>query len=409
MSNLNETTLILCSLAIILFAGFLGTRMTKIVRLPNVSGYILAGVLIGPSLLNLVPSSILNHMGFINDIALGFIAFGVGKFFKKEIIKETGIKVIVITCFEALLAGFLVTLAMRYLFNLSWNFALILGAIATATAPASTMMTIRQYHVRGDYVNTLLQIVALDDVICLLTFSTVVAFINSSVSGSVSVQEVLLPILYNIGSWGLGIVAAMVSSQLLKHRSTDNKLILTLAFLLGISGICAQFDVSPLLACMIFGAVYINLTKDKKLYDQVNQFNPPIMSLFFIVSGMRLDIQSLLVAGSIGIGYFVIRILGKYLGTAIGCRLMNMPKTYEKYMGLAMIPQAGVAIGLAFLAERLLPPEMGTVLLTIILSSSVLYEMVGPACAKLSFILAGLIEKEPHLPKQPNHHKVIES
>lgn len=407
MESINETTLILCSLSIILFAGFLGTRMTKLVSLPNVSGYILAGVFIGPSLLNLVPLSLLNHMGFINDIALGFIAFGVGKFFKKEVIKATGLKVIVITCFEALLAGLLVTFAMRYLFNLSWNFSLILGAIATATAPASTMMTIRQYHVKGDYVNTLLQIVALDDVICLLTFSVVVAYINASTLGSVEIQEIMLPILLNVASWVLGILSAITLSKLLKHRSTDNKLILTLAFLLAISGICAQFDVSPLLSCMIFGAFYINITKDKKIFDQVNSFNPPIMSLFFIVSGMRLDVMALMSAGLIGVGYFAIRIIGKYAGTAMGCRLTGMSTTYQKYMGLAMIPQAGVAIGLAFLAERLLPAEMGSLLLTIILSSSVLYEMVGPACAKLSFIFAGLIE--PTHPVAHHHRKVIES
>ncbi|SJZ65391.1 cation:proton antiporter [Anaerorhabdus furcosa] len=407
MESINETTLILCSLSIILFAGFLGTRMTKLVSLPNVSGYILAGVFIGPSLMNLVPLSLLNHMGFINDIALGFIAFGVGKFFKKEVIKATGLKVIVITCFEALLAGLLVTFAMRYLFNLSWNFSLILGAIATATAPASTMMTIRQYHVKGDYVNTLLQIVALDDVICLLTFSVVVAYINASTLGSVEIQEIMLPILLNAASWVLGILSAITLSKLLKHRSTDNKLILTLAFLLAISGICAQFDVSPLLSCMIFGAVYINITKDKKIFDQVNSFNPPIMSLFFIVSGMRLDVMALMSAGLIGVGYFAIRIIGKYAGTAMGCRLTGMPTTYQKYMGLAMIPQAGVAIGLAFLAERLLPAEMGSLLLTIILSSSVLYEMVGPACAKLSFIFAGLIE--PTHSVAHHHRKVIES
>ncbi len=174
-NNLDEATLVLCSLSIILFAGFLLTRLTKRLHLPNVSGYILAGVLIGPQVAALVPSHILDHMGFVSDIALAFIAFGVGKFFKKDVLMKTGWKVVTVTLWESLLAGLLVTVSMRLIFHLSWDFCLILGAIATATAPASTMMTIRQYHAKGDYVNVLLQVVALDDVVCLLTFSVVVA------------------------------------------------------------------------------------------------------------------------------------------------------------------------------------------------------------------------------------------
>ena len=163
-NNLDEATLVLCSLSIILFAGFLLTRLTKRLHLPNVSGYILAGVLIGPQVAALVPSHILDHMGFVSDIALAFIAFGVGKFFKKDVLMKTGWKVVTVTLWESLLAGLLVTVSMRLIFHLSWDFCLILGAIATATAPASTMMTIRQYHAKGDYVNVLLQVVALDDV-----------------------------------------------------------------------------------------------------------------------------------------------------------------------------------------------------------------------------------------------------
>ncbi|HOX65334.1 MAG TPA: cation:proton antiporter, partial [Thermotogota bacterium] len=146
LAELNETTIILLSLSIMLLAGFLLTRITKLAKLPNVTGYILAGVLIGPYVLNVIPSEMVANMGFISDIALAFIAFGVGRFFKKEAFQETGFGVIVITLMESLMAGALVTLLMRYLFNLNWSFCLLLGAIATATAPASTMVTIRQYH-----------------------------------------------------------------------------------------------------------------------------------------------------------------------------------------------------------------------------------------------------------------------
>lgn len=391
--NVDESTVVLCSLAIILFAGFLVTRLTKQLRLPNVSGYIVAGVLIGPGCLRLIPPDILSHMGFMSDIALAFIAFGVGKFFKREVIREAGLKVVMITVMEALLAGALVMVSMRCLFHISWDFALILGAIATATAPASTMMTIHQYHARGEYVTTLLQVVALDDVVCLLTFSVVVAIVNAGTDGHISAGDVLIPILGNGAGMLFGAACAYILSRLLTPaRSKDNRLILTVAMLLGISGICAVLALSPLLSCMVFGAVYMNLTDDRKLYKQINRFTPPIMSMFFIISGMNLDLGAIRSAGMIGVCYFLIRIAGKYAGAYLGCALTSMPANIRNYMGLALIPQAGVAIGLAFLGQRLLPAEIGDVLLTIILSSSVLYELAGPACAKASFFLSGSIK-----------------
>ncbi len=394
-SGMEESTAVLCSLSIILFAGFLVTRLTKRMRLPNVTGYIIAGVLIGPCCLKMVPEGILTHMGFMSDIALAFIAFGVGKFFKKEIIKEAGVRVVVVTLFEALAAGILVTLSMKAMFHITWDFALILGAIATATAPASTMMTIHQYHAKGEYVNTLLQVVALDDVVCLLAFSIVVAVVNARRDGQISVQDVIMPFASN----GIGILlgggsGVILSKLLTPDRSKDNRLILSVALLLALSGVCALLGVSPLLSCMVFGAVYMNLTDDRKLFKQINRFTPPIMSMFFIISGMNLDLGAIPTAGVIGLTYFLIRIMGKYAGVYLGCIVTAMPVNIKKYMGLALIPQAGVAIGLAFLGQRLLAPEIGDLLLTIILASSVLYELVGPACAKASFFLSGAIKRE---------------
>ncbi len=243
--------------------------------------------------------------------------------------------------------------------------------------------------------NTLLQIVALDDVVCLLAFSIVAAVAGATGGEAVTAQEILLPIVYNIFGLFLGFFCGYFLSRLLiPARSKDNRLILAIAMLTGISGICTSLNISPLLSCMVFGASYINLTRDKKLYRQLNNFTPPVMSLFFIVSGMKLDIEALSTVGVIGICYFIVRIIGKYAGTYIGCAITGMSKEARKYMGLALVPQAGVAIGLAFLGERLLPGERGQLLLTIILSSSVLYELAGPICAKLALIFAGCITLE---------------
>lgn len=392
IQQLNQETKILLVLSIILFSGFIMTRLTNTLNMPKVSGYILAGILIGPCCLDFIPHDMIGSMGFISDIALAFIAFGVGKFFKKEVIMKTGKRIIVITFSEALVAGILVTLLLKVLFGLDWGFALILGAIATATAPASTMMTINQYKAKGEFVNTLLQIVALDDVVCLLAFSIVSAVINGSASGTLAVSDIVIPIIYNFIFIAVGVFCGYFLSRLLiPARSRDNRLILAIAMLLGISGLCAIVDVSPLLSCMVFGAVYINLTRDKKLFRQINNFTPPIMSIFFIVSGMNLDLTALTTVGAIGVAYFLIRIAGKYLGTYLSCQLMGTSKEIRNYMGLALIPQAGVAIGLAFLGQRILPSETGDLMLAIILSSSVLYEMIGPISAKAALFLSGSI------------------
>ncbi len=395
LRQLNTETEVLLALSIILFSGFILTRLTNTVNMPKVSGYILAGILIGPCCLDFIPPHITKAMGFVSDLALAFIAFGVGKFFKKEVLMQTGRRIILITISEAMAAGVLVTLLLKLLFGLDWGFALILGAIATATAPASTMMTINQYKAKGEFVNTLLQIVALDDVVCLLAFSIVSAVVNGNESGGLSLNDVMTPVFYNFLAIGLGVFCGYFLSRLLiPARSRDNRLILAIAMLLGLSGLCAAMDISPLLSCMVFGAVYINLTRDKKLFRQINNFTPPVMSIFFIVSGMNLDLAALKTVGAIGVAYFVIRMIGKYLGTYVGCLLTGAGKEIRNYMGLALIPQAGVAIGLAFLGQRMLPPETGNLMLTIILSSSVLYEMVGPVSAKAALFLSGSIPIE---------------
>ena len=182
---------------------------------------------------------------------------------------------------ESLSAGLVITLSMRYLFKLDWDLSLLLGAIATATAPASTMATIRQYKAKGKFVNTLLQVVALDDAVGLIVFSIVIAVIEASHNAEISAFHFILPIIYNIMALVFGFVSGFVLSKLITpKRSEDNRLIITIALLLAIAGLCAAVDISPLLACMVFSTVYINMTKDKELFRQVEKFTPPILSVF---------------------------------------------------------------------------------------------------------------------------------
>ena len=392
-SGFNETTIILLSLCFMLLSGFMLTRLTKLINLPNVTGFIIAGVILGPYILHIIPRDLIKHMGFISDLSLAFIAFGVGKFFKRKVFHTMGASVIIITLLESLLAGILITILLHFIFSLNWDFCILLGAIATATAPASTMMTIRQYHAKGKFINILLQIVAFDDVVCLFIFSVASAYINIKNREIFNTLEIILPVIYNIGALAVGLFCGLLLSKLITpNRSKDNRLILTVMLILGITGICAIVNISPLLSCMVFSTVYVNITKDKKLYKQLNQFTPPILSIFFIISGMSLDITSFRELGIIGACYFVIRIIGKYLGAYIGCLVSKMDQKIKTNLGLALIPQAGVAIGLAFLGQRILPERLGNMLLTIILSSSILYELVGPICAKIAIIKSGSVK-----------------
>ena len=396
IGNLSGEAATLLSLGIILLAGFLSTRVTKKLRLPQVSGYILTGIVIGPHLTGIIPAAVVDKMGFVSDLALAFIAFGVGRFFKKETLRQTGRAVLLITCLEALLAGIFVFCALYFALGVEWDLALLLGAIATATAPASTVMTIHQYHAKGRFVDLLLQIVALDDVVCLLVFSGVSAVVTAAgEGGAISFAGVALPILYNIGAIALGAAFAVLLWKILPpSRSRDNRLILALALLLCLTGICAIFSVSPLLSCMVFGAVYINRTQDERLFEQISAFTPPVMSLFFVVSGMRLDLSILPAFGLVGVVYFLVRIAGKYAGAYLGCRMTGQDEKTCRWLGGALVPQAGVAIGLASLAARMLPEQIGNLLLTIILASSVLYELAGPVCAKISLVRSGAIPPE---------------
>ena len=391
---------VIISIALMLFAGFLMTRLTKLLRLPNVTAYILAGILLGPYCLDLVPQRIIDGTDFLSDIALAFIAFSTGEFFKLDVLKRSGMRVVWITVFEAVLASVLVFVLTYFVLRLDLAFSVVLAALASATAPASTMMTIRQTGAKGEFVDTLLQVVALDDVVGLVLYSVAISVALSSLNGAggFTFETLGKPILVNLAVLLLGGVFGFAMKLLMpKKRSTDNKLIISVALLFAFCGVCAALDVSPLLGCMSMGTVYTNIAEDDKLFKQLAYFSPPILLLFFVRSGMSFRLDALFSAAgaldgvpliAIGVSYFLVRILGKYAGAWLGCLVTGRPKELRRYLGLALIPQAGVAIGLAALGARTLGGTMGSDLQTIILASSVLYELMGPGCAKLALYLS---------------------
>ena len=408
----NDAATILISLSIMLFGGFLLTRVTKRFKLPNVTAYIFTGILIGPLFAHFVGKSLISDdiikgMGFLTDIALAFIAFNVGRFFKLDVLKESGPKIIVITLFESIMAALVVFLTMFFLFNIHFELSLLLAAIASATAPASTMMTIRQTKAKGDFVNTILQVVALDDAISLILFSISIAIITAVDSGGgFSAWIIFKPLLINIGILVLGaLLGYLLHKLIIESRTPDNRLIIVISLLLALSGFAAIFDVSPLLGCMAMGAVYLNISKDSSLFRQIDNFSPAILTLFFVLSGMSLKLDMLIIFGLVGVVYFVVRIIGKYGGATLGSIVTNSTSNNKKYLGLALVPQAGVSLGLAALGARILESyglyNDAAVLSTIIIASGVLYEIFGPPSAKLSLYLSKSysVEKKPNTPQ----------
>lgn len=401
LASTSQVASIIISVAFMLLFGFAMTRITKLFKLPNVTAYILAGILIGPYCLGLVPQGVIDGMDFLSDIALAFIAFSTGEFFRFSTLKKSGARVMVITVLEALLASIVVFIVTFCFLRLDLAFSIVLAALASATAPASTVMTIRQTGAKGDFVDTLLQVVALDDIVGLVAYSIAisVAVASKTGSGALNIWDIVKPLLINIGVFALGGVFGLLMKLMMpKKRSTDNRLIISIALLFSFCGICTLLDISPLLGCMSMGTVYINITNDDKLFKQLNYFSPPLLLLFFVRSGMNFKLDVLISpSGSvgtvpllvIGVLYFLFRIVGKYAGAFLGCMAVGKPKETRNYLGLALIPQAGVAIGLAALGARTLGGEDGVALNTIILASSVLYELIGPACAKLALYLSG--------------------
>lgn len=387
---------ILYYVAIIIFSGILMARLVSKIKLPDVTGYLLAGVLIGPSILNLVPKEISTQLTVISEAALGFIAYSIGSEMNFSHLKKLGKSLAVITCLEALTPVALVTLVMIYIFKQPIAFAIVLGAIAAATAPAATIMVIRQYKAKGPVVDTLLPIVAMDDGVAIIAFGVAFTVAKSLVEagGKFSfVQAILVPIwqiiLALIVGFGIGL---LLCRFIPKIKGEDEMLCVVVATIFVAIGIAELLGVSTLLVCMMIGITISNVSyNSKKVLNIINNLTPPVYIAFFTIAGIELDLKILKYAGLMGIAYMVIRALGKALGASVGARITKAPKTVQKYLGFTLLPQAGVAIGLSMIAQTVMP-EFGSTIRTIILSSTVIYELVGPVLAKTALMKAGEIK-----------------
>ena len=420
--------------AILLLVALLSTRLVRILKLPNVTGYIVTGIIMGPFVFGLLfnnftyegikESIIYQHVNTINwvsTVALGFIAFSIGTSFKKATIKALGKRVLIITALEALGATILVLVALlilHFIFPdyISIELVLTLAAIASATAPAATLMVIKQYQARGPLVDTLLPVVALDDAAALILFAIFFQIANTFASGvPLSIYTVLLKPLIEIAiSLVSGLVIGLFISFMNRFfKSRNNRLIWCIFSVFAALGIymlfkspaLGGFELSSLLTCMMAGAIYTNFVSDSnRTLDVMDRFTSPIYMMFFVISGASLDLtiffnrNGLIVVG-IAATYVIFRVIGKWLGAFTGASVTRCEDKIKKYLGFALIPQAGVAIGLATTAYTLFNKNpdtalAGSLILAIILTSTLIYELIGPMVAKFALNKAGEIPKE---------------
>lgn len=402
------STLLVLGLA--LAFGLLSTRLMKIIHLPNVTGYLLIGLLIGPYCLNFMSLTSLHDIEIITTVALGFIAFSIGSSFKLSHLREVGKNVITITCFEAITAVVLVD-AIFILIGQPIAMSIMFGAIAAATAPAATLMVVRQYKAKGPVTNTLLPVVASDDAIGLMLYSISIAIAKVLVSGgAITVKAtIIIPLLEIGGSLITGaILGALLSLASRYFKSRANRITLIIASaLIGVA--VSQIDLgdgfhfSSLLVCMMIGAMYTNMFKEySRPLDVLDRWTYPCYMLFFIISGAELRLDAVPMVGLIGIIYICVRFGGKYFGARIGAKVSNAKPIVQKYLGFSLLPQAGVAIGMAQMVVHELP-EYGMQINTVILCATLVYELIGPVVTKWALTQAGEIKtpkkKTPTEPK----------
>ena len=386
---------ILFSLGAAIAVGLIFNRIVKRLGLPSVTGYLVAGVLIGPSCLQIIPDTWIDSLTLLVNVALGFIAFSIGGEFRFSKIKNIGKSVLVITFMQALVTTVVVDLVLALVFG-NTGVAICLGAIATATAPAATLMVVRQYNAKGPVSDILMPVVALDDAIGLIIFSVSISVAKIMFSGSaINVGLMLLePLMEIFFSLLAGVaIGGLLTLCLGFFHSRNNRLTAIIAAVFLGTAVADIFHLSSLLLCMAIGAMMTNLYRDSdKMIDVTEHWTPVVLLLFFVISGAELDLMVIPTVGLLGVLYLVSRSLGKYFGAFFGAKMVKADKNVQKYLGVALLPQAGVAIGMSQIVVATLPPEYGTKIRAVVLCATLVYELVGPLLTKLVLTMAGEIK-----------------
>jgi Kef-type K+ transport system membrane component KefB len=384
---------IIFAIALLLLIGYFGGRLARRIRLPEVTGYILMGILIGPSCFHLIPEQILEEeLDPLVDIALGIIAFSIGGSLTIPKLKRFGKSIIWITLLQSTGAFLLVTISITFLIplmlkldNLSFHntfpFALVLGAIASATAPAATVAVINELKSKGSFTTTLLAVIALDDAVAIALFG-ISSSIASSLMGEMRIYKVVLtPLIEIVGSLGLGLSLGFLLRYISRLLKTDHGfLIVSLGMVCLTSGTAMLFKISFLLANMALGFMIANGgRRDQRFIQILDRFSPPLYAIFFALAGTYLRTKTLFIVGFLGVVFICARIVGKLGGAFLGGCISRASSGVKKYLGLTLLPQAGVAVGLVLIAHENPAFKMyGDTMINIVLASVVVNELIGP-------------------------------
>ncbi len=417
---------LLC-LSIAVISGLLLSRVAKKLQLPAVTAYLIAGILIGPYVLGqfgidglgFLSSSNVKEYSVFCDVALGFIAFDIGNEFRIPQLKRIGRQATIVAiiqgcCATLLVDAVLIALHFAMPQYLSSSAAILLGAIAAATAPASTLMVVKQYKAKGPLTDMLLPVVAIDDAVCLIVYAISFGIARALMNGSVNIVTLVLePTLEVVCSLLLGAVMGAILTYLEKHFDSNSKrLSIIIAFvMLTVALSMLTFEVggvhigfSSLLVCMMCGTVFCNICNfSEDMMGRANKWTAPLYVLFFALSGAELELSIFgnLAIVLIGVIYVISRSAGKILGSSFGCKITNCADSVRKYLGVTLLPQEGVALGMSMKAAAAFGEE-GQSIRNIILFAVLVYELVGPLMTKVALMKAGEISPRPEIIKQAN-------
>ena len=423
---MTQTASIFLSLSIALLSGLLLSRLAKKVKLPAVTAYLISGVLIGPFVLGAIgipgigiTAEQIESFGLISDLALGFIAFAMGNEFRLAQLKKIGKQATVIGVAQALFTSVVVDvvlIGLHFLMpdKLSLSAAIVLASVATATAPAATLMVVKQYKAKGPVTDVLLPVVALDDAVGLVVFAISFGVAKSISTGSVDVLSVILePLLEVVLSLGLGFIMGFLFTQCEKYfHSRSKRMAVSVTFVMMTVAIsCLEFDIggihigfSSLLACMMLGTVFCNFCEvSEELMERADRWTTPILILFFVISGAELELSVFtdVAVVIVGVVYIIARSIGKYFGANISAKMTKSDPNIVKYLGITLLPQAGVALGMAIKAIELGPD--GAIVRNITLFAVLIYEIVGPFLTKIALTKAGDINEEGRTSARDEH------
>jgi Kef-type K+ transport system membrane component KefB len=388
----------LLSVGLILLLALLAGHLVKFARVPEVTGYILAGIALGPSGLHFLSHDNVQALAVFGEVALGLILFSIGSVFELSRFRTTGRQVLLLTLAEACLAALLVAVATLAISG-SWTLALLLGVISVETAAASTLMVLRECRSSGPFNDTLVGVVGINNVLCLLGFSLVTAGIDfvAAASAGGALASLYASGFYLVwqllGSVALGYLVGLVLAAWASKVVAHGEILMLLAgAILLCVGVAQAIDASPLIASLVVGATIANLTRrTQQLFDALSRTDPPLYAIFFVIAGAELDLGLVRTLGALGAGYILARAAGKVAGAALAGRWLELPAGIRHNLGVALLSQAGLAIGLALVIQRRYP-EHGPVLGAVVLGAVVVFELVGPVSARFAVLRSARAE-----------------